>query len=472
MPFSRRDFLAESMIAGMSGPAAIPNTEKPESDAEAAHVVIRRRLPIRHRVDVFIAGGGPSGVAAALAAARQGKSVFLAERMNCLGGMGTAGLLPLFMPFTDGVNFLAGGIGQEIASRATKMGANGPDSDVTIKSEVLKRLYDAMLLEAGVQFSFETRLIDVETDGEKVRYALLAAKSGLFAVAARFFIDCTGDGDLAVWAGAPCEKGDAEGNVMAGTLCSVWADIDWQKARAFGMGKQEELLPKAIAEKVFTQEDRHLPGMFRIGKRLGGGNIGHTFGVDGTDERSMTKAVIWGRKMILEYERYYKQYLQGYEEMELVTMASLLGIRESRRILGDYVLNLEDFKKRAVFEDEIGRFSYPVDIHAARSGAGDYRKYADDFKNLRYGKGENYGIPYRILVPRKLSNVLVAGRCVSTDRYMQSSIRVMPGCFITGQAAGMATAIALDSKCDTRGVSVRELQKRLKAIGAFLPHHA
>lgn len=471
MAFNRRTFLSSSIAAASIGSLQPITThgQAVESPDEQS-VIIQRKIPIRHSVDVLVAGGGPSGVAASVTAARQGKSVFLAERLNCLGGMGTAGLLPLFMQFSDGINFLCGGMGQEIVNRLGQAGGYGPDSNVTIRSEVLKRVYDDLLLEAKVNFCFETRLIDVVNEDDRIALAIFAAKSGLFAVKAKMFIDCTGDGDLAVLAGAPFEKGDAEGNMMAGTLCSIWADIDWDAARKFGMNHQEGLLPKAIEDKVFTQEDRHLPGMWRIGKNLGGGNIGHTFGVDGTDERSVTQAMIWARKMVLEYERYYKEYLKGFENMELVTMGSMLGIRESRRIMGDYVLNLEDFKSRAVFEDEIGRYSYPVDIHAAKPGDQDYKQYADDFKNLRYNQGENYGVPYRALVPKNLSNVLVAGRCISTDRYMQGSIRVMPGCFITGQATGMAAAMAIENKTDTRGVNVKDLQKRLKEMGAFLPN--
>jgi len=384
--------------------------------------------------------------------------------------MGTAGLLPIFMPFTDGVNFLAGGIGREIKERLTRAGGNGPGSDVTIRAEVLKRVYDDLITEVRAEFCFHTQLIGVETNGDRVAAAILAGKSGIFAVRAKQFIDCTGDGDLAAEAGAPYEKGDSQGNMMAGTLCSLWTGIDWNVAAKEGIPFQEERLEQAFKDKVFTVEDRHLPGMFRVGEHVGGGNIGHTFGVDGTDERSLTQATVQARKSLVEYERYYKQYLRGFEHMELVATGAMLGIRETRRILGDYVLNLDDFKRRAVFEDEIGRFSYPVDIHASRASAADYRKFLEEFKSLRYGKGENYGIPYRSLIPRTLSNVFVAGRCISTDRYMQSSIRVMPACFITGQAAGVAAAMAVEKGTDARGVPVAALQQRLKTLGAYLPN--
>ena len=182
------------------------------------------------------------------------------------------------------------------------------------------------------------------------------------------------------------------------------------------------------------------------------------------------QALVWGRKLESEYERYDKEYLKGFEKMVLVSTGSLLGIRETRRITGDYVLCLEDFKNRAVFDDEIGRYSYPVDIHASDPSEESYEKFKQDFTTLRYGPGESYGIPYRTLVPAKLSNVLVAGRCVSSDRYIQSSIRVMPGCYITGQAAGVAAAVAIDADTDTRGVSVPELQGRLLKMGACLPN--
>ncbi len=467
---SRRDFLRGSLAAAaIAGHAPLAGATA-AAEAPGQEVLFQRRVPVRHEVDVFVAGGGPAGIAAAVAAARQGARVFLAERNTCLGGMGTAGMLPLFMPFSDGIRNLAGGIGADILQRLKAAGGNGPGSNVTIRAEVLKRVYDELILDAGVKFLFQNDLIAVEAGDGRVSAAILSGKSGLSAVRAKVYLDCTGDGDLAAWAGAPFEKGDEHGRMMAGTLCSLWADIDWSAVHEGGRKSDESRLEDAFGDDVFTHDDRHLPGMFRVGKNTGGGNIGHTFGLDSTDERSITDALVWARKSLVEYERYYKEYLKGFEQMELVATASQIGARESRRILGDYVLNLEDFKSRAVFPDEIGRYNYAVDIHATRPDLASYQQYADDFKNLRYGKGESYGIPYRCLVPRELRNVLVAGRCISTDRYLQSSIRVMPGCFITGQATGVAAAICAEQGCDTRTVDIGQLQQRLKALGAYLPN--
>lgn len=434
-----------------------------------------RDIPVRHKVDVFVAGGGPAGLAAAVVAARQGRSVFLAEGQACFGGLGTAGMVPAFMQFGNGPQFLADGIGREVRDRLIACGGAGPDDDLasnvkslSIKVEYLKRVYDDLAREAGFDFTFHTQLIGVQAEGERVTAAVCAAKSGLFAVVADIYIDGTGDGDLAAWAGAPFEKGDAEGNMMPATLASLWAQIDFQAARSSGRSKSEQL-EKALADGLFTYPDRHLVGHWRVAESVGGGNIGHTFGADGTDERSLTEALLWGRRSMLEFERFYKEYMVGYEKMVLVQTGAILGIRETRRIMGDYVMTIDDFLKRATFDDEIGRYSYPIDIHPMKPGNAAYEAFKHEWDNLRYKDGESYGIPYRCLLPRKLSNVLVAGRCVSSDRQMQGSIRVMPGCYITGQAAGMAAAMAVEANTDTRGIDVVGLQRRLVKMGAFLP---
>lgn len=435
----------------------------------------QRNIPVRHEVDVLVAGGGPAGVAAALAARAQGASVFLAEGHSCFGGMGTAGLVPWFCVFGDSVNFYSDGVGRRIYDLLYERGGTSaaPGSmSPAIKPEVLKRIYDDLVTDSGAGFSLHTQIIAIQQDGPRLTHVICAAKSGIFAIAAKAFVDCTGDGDLCAWGGAPVEKGDENGGMMPGTLCTLWSGIDWERvkaARAEGL-RDNSQCPRAIADGVFTIPDKHLPGMSMTSQQgQGGGNIGHTFDVDATDERSLTRGLIWGRKLTLEYERYYKEYLQGFENMELAATGSLLGIRETRRIMGDYVMVLEDFQSQAVFEDEIGRFNYPVDIHASTNDEAAHQKFMEEFTTLRYKTGESYGIPYRALVPRNLDNVLVAGRCISSDRYLQASVRVMPGCYITGQAAGTAAAMTADVG-DTRQVDVAELQQRLKKLGAFLPN--
>jgi FAD-dependent oxidoreductase family protein len=431
-------------------------------------MLFSREVQIKRKVKVCIVGGGPSGCAAALTAARQGASVYLAEAHTCLGGLGTAGGVPLFMTFSDGENFVADGIGREIMER---MNIEDTASKMvnSINPEILKRLYEKMLLEAGVDFTFMTEFIGAETNNSNVKCAVFNTKSGIFAVEADVFIDCSGDGDLCARAGAEFACGDENGNVMPATLCSAWSGINWEKFRASGANPRQ-ILFKAFEDNIFRNNDPHHTGINQTAKHLGGGNMGHLFDLNPLDEKSLTDALIEGRKQAPEFEQYYKEYIPGYENVELTTTASLLGIRESRRITGDYILKLDDYKSRAVFDDEIGRYSYPIDIHPASTAKKDQQKFEELIRGLRYKCGESYGIPYRILTVKGFDNLLNAGRSVSTDRYMQGSIRVMPGCFITGQAVGIAAALACENGNNIRNFNVNKLQSMLKKVGAFLPN--
>lgn len=432
------------------------------------YLSISKKLEVRHDVDVFIAGGGPAGCAAAIAAARLGATVFLAEAQYCFGGQGTCGMVPGFMQFDDGENFLAAGIGKEILEKMWDLGGAEYKKSKTcsIKLEALKRTYEELLIEAGVDFLFGVTLIDVLTDGQTITGCVLNGKSGIFVVQAKIYIDCTGDADLAYMAGAECDKGDENGQMMAGTLCSLWTNIDFARRN----GSDNRGLDKAIKDSVFENPDLHLPGMWKISENIGGGNIGHTFAVDGTDERSLTKALVYGRRLCDQYEKYYKEYLTGYENMELVATGAMLGIRETRRVRGIYKLVLDDFIGQAVFDDEIGRYCYPVDIHASDNSVESFNEFLTEHTGYRYKKGENYGVPYRILVPEGIDNLLMAGRCVSTDRAMQSSIRVMPGCYITGQAAGVSAALCAHEGLSPKDANVQAIQSILLDMGMYLPN--
>ena len=427
-------------------------------------MIYQKNLDFKYITDVFVAGGGAAGVAAAVAAARMGKQVFLAEASGCFGGLGTSGLVPAFAPFDDGVNILSDGIGYEICKKLKN--AVALRNWTTLDTEELKRVYDDIITQAGVKFSFFTTVYDVIVKDNSIEGVILGSKSGLFADKAKIYIDCTGDGDLCAYGGGEYEKGDLNGAVMPPTLCSIWSGIDKDKCNE----PWNEHVEQAYKDGVLSYEDRHIPGFFHGNDGISGGNIGHIFDVDPTDEAELTNGMLWGRKSMIEFENYFKNYFIGYNNLRLVSTASTLGVRESRRIKCDYTLNVDDFINRSVFEDEIGRYCYPVDIHVMSTDKEEYERFSKEYRtSLRYKNGESYGIPYRCLIPVSFKNALVAGRCIGTDRQMQASIRVMPGCFITGQAAGTAAALACEEQ-DVRKISIKELQQSLVKGGAYLPN--
>ena len=423
-----------------------------------------REIPIKKSVDICIIGGGAAGVTAAVAAGRRGANVYLAESLGMLGGLGTAGGVPVYMTFSDGINYLGDGLGREVKERMNVEFNAGFDGRC-INVEVLKRVYDEMCVEAGVDFSFFTNFIGAESDGRRITHAIFSGKSGLFAIAAKVFIDCSGDAELVARAGGEYMYGDENGEVMPSTLTSHWANIDWPKRHAAGVNIPQTL-QKAFADNIFRNNDPHHTGINPTGTTLGGGNMGHIFGLDPLSEESLTAGMVEGRKQAVEFQRFYREYVPGHEATELTFTSSLMGVRASRRAVGDYILTMEDYLARAKFPDEIGRYSYPIDIHPASPEQADQEEFKRLIDGLHYGQGESYGIPYRVLIAKSFDNVLCAGRCVSTDRYMQASIRTMPGCYILGQAAGSAAALAKDG--DLRGVDIAELKAALHKLGAWL----
>ncbi|MDR1891911.1 MAG: FAD-dependent oxidoreductase [Oscillospiraceae bacterium] len=426
-----------------------------------------REIEIRREVDVFVGGGGPAGVAAAVAAAREGASVFLAESTCSVGGMGTIGMVPEFMPVSDGVNLLCAGLGKEIMDKAYAYSDKSHEY-MKINKEALKRAYDDIMADSGADFRFASQIIDVKARDGKIDYVILSCKSGIYAVKAKMVIDCTGDGDICAMAGADFAVGDENGAIMPATLCSLWTGIDWENT--MDAPPHQSFVEQAFAEGVLPVCDRNLPGVRRVAANCGGGNVGHAFGVDGTDEASVTKAMAEQRCLLPAYQIYFNKYIRGFENARIISTAEVLGVRASRRITGDYVLKLADFKARAVFSDEIGRYCYSVDNHPATPDQAAFEKFRQEFlEDYHYGVGDSYGIPYRALTPKGLSNVYTAGRCISTDHYMQASVRVMPGCYITGQAAGTAASLAAASEGDVRSVDVTELQKTLRKNGVYLP---
>lgn len=449
----------------------------------------QRELPVESGFDVVIVGGGPSGVAAAVAAGRQGQNVALIEQLGNLGGLGTSGLVNVFMPFGDGEHTLMQGIGLELVKAMHERGflpetvptdvwEGGLRRAVPFNGEGMKLLMDEWVEAAGVEIRFFTSLVDAIAEDGIVKTIILSGKEGLYAMHAPIFIDATGDAVLSAMVGVPFEVGGEDGETQAPTLCSLVSQIDMDRYRAFIQETrrpddwQPLLVPlqQAIEDGVFTVPEMHLPGIFATGDGYGILNAGHLYDVDCLKTEDLTRAMIRGRKLAQEYMTFYRTYVGGCEEIAHMATAAILGVRETRRIVGEYVLSVDDFVARRSFEDEIGRHNYSIDIHRSSPSIEDYEALVEEFtQGYRLGEGESFGIPYRSLVPKGPDNLLVAGRCISTDRMVQGSIRVMPGCLITGQAAGAAAALCVQEGVAPRELDASLLRSLLKDQGAYLP---
>ncbi len=431
-----------------------------------------RKIKLKYTADVLVVGGGPSGVAAAVMCAREkidknGKKplVMLIEQSGSLGGSSVLSMVPEIMNFDDGKNFLAGGFGKEVHD-ALFPPCRYEREWQNLRPEELKRLYDRLVTEAGVKLSFYTRLTDAVCKGDKkeIDYVTVSTPEGLFAIRAKRYIDCTGNALLCTLAGAESEYGDGCGITMATTLCSLFGGVDFEN-----LGDQEVNLPRAYEDGALPHYDMVLPGIKANFPEIsvGGGNVGHCFGVDDRCAESLTEAMVDGRKMLSAYEKYYRKYVKGAENCTLIRTADYLGVRESRRVICEQMLTFEAYNRKKPFENEIGRYSYPIDIHPTSSDR-DGMKVFYTSACIQHGDGESYSIPLGCLIPKGYTNLLVAGRCIGADREMQASVRVIPGCYITGQGAGIAAAQSLEEDCTPINADIKKLKLRLKNAGAYL----
>ncbi len=423
--------------------------------------------------DVIVIGGGPAGCTAAAAAGSEGAKTLLVEATGCLGGMGTAGRLNQWMSFTNWYDMIIRGLAQRIFDTCKAGIPHAPKGDLQpIDTELLKRVYDEMVTEFGVQVLFHTILASVEM-GENgvVDAVILANKAGLSAYKAKVYIDCTGDGDLAAWAGAEFAKGDETNELMPATLCFTMANVDM-----YGYQYGDKLYP-TIADKIMDSGNcPDIPDRFIVPVVVGPGiigmNAGHIWDVDSNDPFGVSNAMIKGRKIAGAFRNAFADLHPAFANSYLAATGDLLGIRESRRIIGDYLLTVDDYYNRQSFDDEICRNAYCIDIHTSKKEhadelAGKTKNDSSRYESLK--PGESHGIPYRCLTPRGLRNVLVAGRSISCERLVQGAIRIMPVCLGLGEAAGVAAALAANGNCDVHQVDPRVLCHRLIAEGGYLP---
>jgi len=436
-------------------------------------------VPLNDGYDVIVCGGGPAGCAAAAAAAREGARTLLIEATGCLGGMGTSGLVPAWTPFSDGEKIIYRGLAQRVLETCKARQPHVPKDAlnwVPIDAELLKRVYDDLVVEAGAAVLFHQFMARVLTADGVVRAVVAAGKAGLQAFAAKVFVDATGDGDLAAAAGAPFEKGHGgDGRLMPATHCFILSNVDDYAYRhgpnLHAHNAQSPIYDVLKSGKYPQISDAHLCNN-TVGPGAVGFNAGHLWDVDNTDPPSVSHALMQGRKMAAAYRDALAEYHpKAFANAFLVATGALMGIRETRRIVGDYQLTLDDYMMRRSFPDEICRNSYFIDIHQAKDQSArrpeDIEKWQG--RTFRYGKGESHGIPYRCLTPKGLRNALVAGRCISCDASVQGSVRVMPTCLAMGEAAGVAAAFAAATDGDVHAVDAARLRARLRECGAYLP---
>lgn len=445
------------------------------------YMLKQREIPYNDDYNIIVVGGGPSGCAAAIAAARAGSKTLLIEATGSLGGMGTSGLVPAWCPFSDGEKLIFGGIAKQIMEELKTNMPHVPKEQldwVPIDAERLKVIYDDEVSLSGADVLFHTALSAVETDGGRVTEIVVTNKAGLSAYKAVVFIDCTGDGDLAVWAGAEHEQGDDTGTLQPATHCFVLSNIDsyaYQFSPELHPDNPDSPIYDIVRSGMYPMiDDVHLCSNF-VGPDTVGFNAGHLYGVDGTKPESVSQALMKGRKLARAIRDGLAEFCPAvFGNAFLVQTGALLGVRETRRITGEYRLTVSDYMEKRSFDDEICRNAYYLDVHtpkeeseAVAQGEADYTDFTS--RIVKYKPGESHGVPYRCLIPKRLSNVLVAGRAISADREVNGSLRIMPVCLALGEAAGTAANMAVQEQGDVRGIDVSMLRQKLRRAGAWLP---
>ena len=444
-------------------------------------VMLNEEVPAKYEGDVLIVGGGAAGVGAAIAASRNDMQTLLIEQEWCLGGLITLGL----------VCFLAGypeGIGRELLERLQK--TDGLNEKRICDPELAKYVMEQLVLESGAKILYGTYCTDVIVEDNVIKGVIVHNRSGKQAILAKVVVDCTGDGAVSAYAGVPFEVGweEAEGYNQAVSLDFVLSNVDLKK-----------FVPKQFYSTIHMKlkeavEKGELPRLVErgylgpIGKRRyeDRGEVyvctAHSRKCHTTDAEDLTRIAIEQREQIQQLVKFYRKYVEGFEDCWISYSAPLLGVRDSRRIIGEYVLTAEDIVLARKFPDAIARDTHGFDIHNPINDLphikhthlkepiepavcfpdekGGYRAYLKP--------GEYYEVPYRCLVPLKVENLLVAGRCISATFEAQSGTRLILTCMTMGQAAGTAAALCVKNGVTPRKLDVNLLRKILIEQGVKL----
>jgi hypothetical protein len=434
-----------------------------------------RRVPIYGEYEVAVLGGGPAGIAAAVAAARGGRRTLLIERYGFLGGMGTAAGVTNFCGLHANVHGemhrVVQGVASELLARIDRIG--GLNAPHLVLGKILAQAYDTAAYKIAADDLMAAHKVDilfhalgagvVMHDERRVNALLVETKAGRQAVRAEIFIDCSGDGDLAAWAGAPFEVGDHNGRMLYPSMMFRLNGIDPAKA-----GEAWRTIPQLMDEAIakgthsFPRKGAIVrPQKSGIEWRVNFTQLKRADGsaINGLEPDDLTRGEIDGRRQAIQAFEFLRT-VPGFEKSYIVDLPPQLGIRETRRVIGGYQLSGEDVLSCASFEDSIGVNGWPMEVHVA----GDV---IFKFPPIPDSRGFNE-LPYRMLLPAGLDNLLVAGRCASMTHDGQSAARVSGACFAMGEAVGLAAALALSGNTPPRDIAIEKLQHALKREGAFI----
>jgi FAD dependent oxidoreductase len=431
-----------------------------------------RRTEVFGEFDVCVVGAGPAGLAASVSAARNGARTLLVERYGFLGGMGTAGgvtnFAGLYGKRGGQMQLLVRGVVDELLHRIDQLGGlnapqDGLQGRIRVRSydvSAYKCAADAWLLAAGVQLLFHALAVGVVfNDAGDIDAVLVETKSGRRAIRAQQFIDASGDADIAHFAGVPYEVGDGCGDALYPSTMFRVGHVDAERAQAaIGEFKAIDALMAQAADRYdFPRKGAILrpqknPSEWRANVTQLRNAQGRA--VDATDAVQLSAAEVEGRRQIVQYMRFLRAEVPGFEAADITEIAPQIGVRETRRIVGAYQLTGDDVLSGAHFEDVIGLNTWPLEMHVAGAIEWAFQHDADNAFNQ---------LPWRMLVPQKINNLLVAGRCASMEHWGQSAARVSGACFVMGQAAGTAAALRVAGR-----FSVAQLQVQLLAQGAEL----
>ncbi len=425
-----------------------------------------------NETQVIVVGGGPAGVAAAIASARNGAETLLIEQAGCLGGTATSGMVNRLGPFHDEKEIIVGGIPWEILENLVALGCapkppicsheNHDDYWIAFDPEGMKYVCEKLAEEAGVQILLYSLASEVLVEDSRLKGVVIENKSGRTGITAPVVIDATGDGDIAARSGAHYVQGRAEdGRMQSMTLMFKMHRVDCEKLNDYLQNHPDDFREKLAQGRTLGIS---LPTYYQTaGGDLPGGevfyNTEHALGVDGTDALELSKAQTAARKNIWQTVEFLKKNIPGHEEAYICNTACRMGVRETRHILGEYTLTASDVLEARAFPDGIARYACYVDRALTR------------LDNYYLRPGTSYEIPYRCLIPKGIGNLLMAGRCFSATHEAAASARMIPSSMAMGQAAGTAAALAVKEDITPKDVDPSLLRSTLISQGVKLDNN-